>query len=169
MSLRVIGLKLKHSRKRLNSCLRWRTYSGNREVSGTGFEGGGGDHNTQYFHSWATHKRKVNFITSIQDETSSVWTKPEDISRAFQNYYQALFSTTTPSRIEDSLGGVLPSVTNEMNLLLNRVFTNEEIDVALQQMHPLKSPGLDGFSDYFYQSHWASVGHEVRKAVLFFF
>jgi hypothetical protein len=53
-----------------------------------------------------------------------------------------------------------------MNALLSAVFTPEEVDQALDQMHPLKSPGPDSFGASFYQKHWQIVGDEVRKAVL---
>lgn len=61
-----------------------------------------------------------------------------------------------------------PCVTLEMNAALLEEFTVEEIDTALSQMHPLKSPGSDGFSACFYQRSWAIVRIEVDKALLDF-
>jgi hypothetical protein len=61
---------------------------------------------------------------------------------------------------------VSPRVTTGMNNELSRVFTPEEVDIALSQMHPFKAP--DGFGVCFYQKHWATVGEGVRQAVLYF-
>jgi hypothetical protein len=33
----------------------------------------GGDRNTQFFHSWATHRRRLNGISQIPDEAGRVW------------------------------------------------------------------------------------------------
>jgi hypothetical protein len=43
-----------------------------------------------------------------------------------------------------------------------------EMDVALKQMHPLKSPGPNGMFAGFYQNSWETVWNEVCKAVLDF-
>jgi hypothetical protein len=51
---------------------------------------------------------------------------------------------------------------------LTTILIAEEVDQTLGQMHPFKSPGLDGFGASFYQKHWQIVGDEVRKAVLDF-
>lgn len=42
------------------------------------------------------------------------------------------------------------------------------MEVALAQMQPLKSPGLDGFAACFYQKSWATVQPEACSAVLDF-
>jgi hypothetical protein len=55
-----------------------------------------------------------------------------------------------------------------MNAWLMRPFVAEEVDFALSQMHPLKSPGPDGFVACFYQKAWKVVRKEVCCAVLEF-
>jgi hypothetical protein len=55
-----------------------------------------------------------------------------------------------------------------MNAKLLKPFVAEEVVVALWQMHPLKSPGPDGFSACFYQRSWNTVKNEVCKSVLDF-
>lgn len=55
-----------------------------------------------------------------------------------------------------------------MNAQLQLQYTREEVHAELQQMAPLKSLGLDGFSACFYQSYWPIIGAEVSKAVLQF-
>ncbi|GLT53570.1 hypothetical protein SLA2020_268330 [Shorea laevis] len=55
-----------------------------------------GDRNTRYFHAWANHRRKVNQIGQIRDDQGAEWVQPEEISRAFLDYFQQLFSTSSP-------------------------------------------------------------------------
>ena len=59
-------------------------------------------------------------------------------------------------------------VTSEMNHDLHRPFSNEEVRVALFQMHPSKAPGPDGMSALFYQKYWHIVGDDITHAVLDF-
>jgi hypothetical protein len=56
----------------------------------------------------------------------------------------------------------------EMNRNLLKVFTSIEVDMPFKQMHPLKSPGLDGMSAYFYQHSWMTVCNEVCLAMFDF-
>ena len=57
-------------------------------------------------------------------------------------------------------------ITNEMNALLSRKFEVHEVEVALQQMAPLKAPGLDGMPPLFYQNFWGTVSHDVTSSIL---
>lgn len=60
-------------------------------------------------------------------------------------------------------------VTPAMNELLLADLTNEEISVAMHQLPPIKAPGPDGFSAYFFQHNWGTVQVEVCNVVLHFF
>lgn len=55
-----------------------------------------------------------------------------------------------------------------MNSSLTKQFTREEVKLALKQMVPLKSLGLDGFNPVFYQTYWHIVGDEVTLMALKF-
>jgi hypothetical protein len=52
--------------------------------------------------------------------------------------------------------------------MLSAVLLADEIDQALAQMHPLKSPGPDGFGVCFFQHHWEMIGPKVKGAILDF-
>jgi hypothetical protein len=77
--------------------------------------------------------------------------KMEDIGAAFVNFYQNFFTTQGALGIEECLRGLQPRVTEAMNTKLLCKFEMAEIDNALAQMHPLKSPGPNDFAAYFYQ------------------
>jgi hypothetical protein len=81
-------------------------------------------------------------------------------------YYSDLFATNNPTGISNCLKFVNGRVTPTMNKRLLQPFTEEEVRVALFQMHSLKSPGLDGYSAGFYQKSWVVVGKEVTRAAL---
>ncbi|XP_057471139.1 uncharacterized protein LOC130759966 [Actinidia eriantha] len=53
-----------------------------------------------------------------------------------------------------------------MNQALTMKFNEEEVRVALFQMHPTKAPGADGHPGLFYQKFWSIVGQEVISKVL---
>ena len=48
-------------------------------------------------------------------------------------------------------------MTDEMNAMLLKEYSMEEVELAFSQMHLLKSPSLDGFAACFYQNSWAMV------------
>lgn len=128
------------------------------------------DKNTKYFHQSATQRRKKNKIAAIQSEQGQVaknWAKIEEV---FRQYFQNLFQSSHPldGQIEKCTNLVDPCVTPAIDDFLEAPFKPEEVQAALQQMSPLKSPGLDMFSATFFQSYWQIVGVDVCKGVLQF-
>jgi ribonuclease HI/exonuclease III len=128
-----------------------------------------GDKNSKFFHACATQRQRMNKITIIEDEEGVIRSTQEDIEVAFVNYFKNLFNSSGPNGVDDCLR-VLPSrVTENMNRLLTRDFDVEEVNVAIQQMAPLKSPGPDGLPTSFYQDNWEVVKGEVCEAISSFF
>jgi hypothetical protein len=127
-----------------------------------------GDRNTPFFHAWASHRRRINTIKRVISGDGQEMTKVEDISEAFVAYYNNLFTTEGTAGMEEFVAGMQAKVTTEMNAKLVCRFEECEVDRALAQMHPLKSPGPDGFSASFYQHSWSMVRKDVCNAVLQF-
>ena len=81
-------------------------------------------------------------------------------------YYQSLFSSSSPFDLDAILGKVQPSVTESMNLMLLRDFSKEEVETTMKQMEPITVPSPDGMPPLFYQSFWSTIGDYVCSAIL---
>ena len=125
-----------------------------------------GDRNTKYFHAHASDRRKQNTILGIWDEYGRWCGEKESIAQAAVAYFENIYSTTSPTRVEDVVVAIPTRVTEDMNESLTRVFTREEVVTALKQIHPTKAPGPDGMSVIFYQRYWDIVGSSVTNMVL---
>jgi hypothetical protein len=90
-----------------------------------------GDRNTQYFHSWANHRRKINGIHQIAVEEGRLWSSRQEVGEAFATYFDKLFTTQAPSRIQVSLQHMEARVTPEMNSQLLLPFVDEEVRIDL--------------------------------------
>lgn len=81
------------------------------------------------------------------------------------NFYNDLFHSCAGTRYAKLMAQVHPKVSQEMNLLLMKDFTDEEIKQALDSMGDLKAPGADGMPALFYNQFWDIVGADVVKEV----
>ncbi|KAM5578647.1 hypothetical protein ABKV19_008789 [Rosa sericea] len=113
----------------------------------------GGDRNTAYFHRRASNRRQRNQILGLFDDTGRWVNEPHEIERVVTTYYQNLFLTegSNPMARELILNTVQPKVSMVMNQELMSPYSDEEVRVAIFQMHPSKSPGPDGMSPFFFQ------------------
>ena len=124
------------------------------------------DRNTHYFHGVATNRKRKNFIKGIMDMHGTWVTDEETIGATFVDFYSKLFTTSCPSELERVLEGVQPVVNDTMNADLTKPYVQEEVDVAIKQMAPLKAPGSDGMPPLFFQTFWPDIGRDVSEAVL---
>ncbi|XP_074300606.1 uncharacterized protein LOC141631893 [Silene latifolia] len=96
-----------------------------------------GDRNTKKFHQKVSQRKEKNHIAKLIDERGRVL-----------------------------LIGIEGRVTDAMNEGLREEYRGDEVVEALNQMHPLKAPGLDGINGLFYQTYWHIVGPAVTRCVL---
>lgn len=83
---------------------------------------------------------------------SRVWQSTEEgIERTTLEYYTFIFTSDRPTQFIAVEHVLEPKVTGEMNMVLTREFQLDEVWRALQQMHPMKSPGPDDMPPVFYQ------------------
>ena len=90
----------------------------------------------------------------------------EQVAELFCDYFKGLFSTSNPSHIEEVLATIPQVVSDSMNSDLMKIFSRQEVDVALKSMAPLKASGPDGMPPIFFQHYWDSIGDDVSCAVL---
>ena len=82
------------------------------------------------------------------------------------NYFTQIYNSTNPYNFGSILEAVKTFVTADMNTRLSQEFKDDEVVLALHQMYPTKSPGLDDMPALFYLKFWHIVGPKVTKAVL---
>lgn len=78
------------------------------------------------------------------------------------NYFVDFFTTVTRG-MENVLKYIPRKVTEQQNVELLRIFTYDEVKLALFSMHPDKSPGPDGLNPGFFQAYWDVIGNDVVK------
>ena len=125
-----------------------------------------GNRNTKYFRTRAPDRRMRNTISCIMDENGTWHDSIDDIAEVAMSYFKNIYSSSYPTRISEVLDTIPTKAAEEMNQLLIQEFTREEIEVALNQMHPTKAPGPDGMSAIFFQKYWGIVGNDVICMVL---
>lgn len=124
------------------------------------------DKNTIFFHSKASNRKKRNVISKLKEENGNWQLKEEDIGRILTDYCRDLFQTSNPFNSESMMNVVDTCITLETNLHLTKKFTQEEVFMALQQMHLIKALIFDGISLIFYQKCWHIAGPYVAETML---
>lgn len=123
------------------------------------------DLNTKFFHRSATNRKKKNQLKGLFDKDGQWCTTDSDIETIVLQYYSELFSTSLPTNINEAVNLLPQIISEDMNAILSKQLSVEEIRLALFQMHPSKASGPDGFSPCFYQHFWNIVGNDVVGAV----
>ena len=96
-----------------------------------------------------------------------VWCENKDsIIATAISYFEKIFSTSSPSKINEVTCALSRCVTDDMNVELTKTFTRDEVIIALKQLHPTKAPGPDGMSAIFFHKYWDIVGLNITNMVL---
>ena len=114
----------------------------------------------------ASQRQRINKINGLED-ANGVWQDSDEaIQDIISNYFSSIYRSDQPSHFSPVIDAVETKVTAEMNDSLLQDFQPEEVHVALQQMHPIKSPGPDGMPPIFFQKYWNIVGQNVSDCIL---
>jgi hypothetical protein len=127
-----------------------------------------GDRNTEFFQARAKAQGRSNRIKILTADNGRVLTGQEDLEQLTCDFYQKLFTAQDELSPELVCAHVPHKVTPLMNDMLDKLFTEEEVEKALFQMAPGKAPGVDGFNAGFFQAHWEMLRPCVVPAVLNF-
>jgi len=111
------------------------------------------DHNTKFLHASATVRRKVNCITSLEDDFGNKTIDNQGMCLIAKCYFTELFQKNQ-SVAEPVVNVIRSSISSEDNVSFMQPFTKDEFRVAIFSMHSDKCPGPDGYSPGFYQHFW---------------
>ncbi|GMI91034.1 hypothetical protein HRI_002772700 [Hibiscus trionum] len=122
-----------------------------------------GDKNTSFFHRYASYRKKKNRVEHLLDDMGNSIDSTDELLNLATNYFSELFHSNGVDDPVEILDGVQTCITDQMNDALDRVFTSEEVLIAVKEMGPLKASGEDGLGAVFYQRFWHIVGPEVSQ------
>ncbi|KAL0463388.1 UNVERIFIED_CONTAM: hypothetical protein Slati_0226400 [Sesamum latifolium] len=116
-----------------------------------------GDRNTMFFYAQVTEQHWHKLIKSLKNEYDVNHTTGSAIQGLVQDYFRRIFTCTTPNPdvIDECLTCLTPKVNDVVNTKLFHHYTVDEAQRVLNQMHPLKSTGLDNMSLGFFQKFWS--------------
>ncbi|KAK4402985.1 hypothetical protein Sango_1039200 [Sesamum angolense] len=100
--------------------------------------------NTPFFHAQATKSFRRKSIKCLKDEQGVCHTTNSIIQGLIQDYFRGIFTSIilTPSVKDECLTCLMPMVSVDANAALLHHYTADEVQRALNQMHPLKSPAF---------------------------
>ena len=92
-----------------------------------------GDRNTKFFHSKSSQRQRQNYIKGIMNSQEQLVEEMEDIARVAVDYFNNLFSAGSCHQMEECLSTVSAKVTTDMQEMLSRDFTVDEIKEAVDR------------------------------------
>jgi hypothetical protein len=125
-----------------------------------------GDRNTNFFHNFATARKRKNLIKKLTDDASNVIEGQTGLENHIKHYFETLFSAEVLDPDMEVINKVKPCVRPEMNTIINAPYIREEVKKALFNIGDLKAPGPDGLHAIFFKKYWSLLGEELIDEVL---
>ena len=105
-------------------------------------------------------KRENNQIDAIKNEKEEITTAPTEIQNIIREYHKQLYAHKQVNleemdKILDTC--IFPSLNQEEVETMNRPITRSKVEAAIKSLPHKKSPGPDGFTAEFYQTHKADL------------
>ncbi|GAU36575.1 hypothetical protein TSUD_362450 [Trifolium subterraneum] len=119
-----------------------------------------GDMKTRFFHMSATARSKKKKVTKLVADNGTEAHTQETLCEVAKSYFDNLFKPRDGDH-DPFLNLIQPRVTDDDNFFLTAPITKVEVQQALFQMHPDKSPGPDGFNPAFYQRFWEHCSDDI--------
>ncbi|KAA3476939.1 reverse transcriptase [Gossypium australe] len=126
-----------------------------------------GDRNITFFHNFASQRRRMNKICSLQGDDGRVTLEGGAMKEIARNYFQELFSMKGTKNLNHVVSKVRKCITENMNRMMTTKYTKEELYTTLKGMGPTKASGVDGYPTlFFFQNFWHSLGRDVSSFCL---
>ncbi|KAM7282119.1 hypothetical protein ISCGN_002269 [Ixodes scapularis] len=84
-------------------------------------------------------------------------TRQEEIEDAFLQAYTDLFTRVEDDGVLQTTGVALPKISPKVRKQMNRKITASEVEEAIKELAPRKSPGVDGLGSQFYKTFSAQL------------
>ena len=129
----------------------------------------GGDKNSKFFQASVKANRIKNCLSFLVDENGIEHTLNKEKGKIAEQFFEDLFTSSYPANMDSVLEGFQTKVTQDMNHDLTQKITEQEIYNAVFSINAESSPGPDGFTATFFQTHWNLVKNQIIADIMGFF
>lgn len=109
-----------------------------------------GDRNSKYFHTRASQRFCHNRIVELRNSNGVLVSGEGNLSIIVQDYYKNLLLSSRLPEVDEVVQSIKSIVTKDMNNSLISPFSRVDIELALNQMAPLKAPSPDEMPPIFF-------------------
>lgn len=88
-----------------------------------------GDQNTKFFHAFANQRKRNNEITMLCDNQGVVITGDAGLEQVSTEYFQNIFSSSNPNRIDTVVESIEQVVSPDMNDILLSPYSEDEVRI----------------------------------------
>lgn len=127
-----------------------------------------GEKNSSYFINLEKRRQEKNSINSLivnQVEQLNHNLIVKEVFKFYSNLYSSSFSSVNSNSFFQMLKNNIPSIDSVFKELCDSDLTLQELDAAIKQSRPGKSPGPDGLTTDFYNFFWDDLKYLLFEAL----